>query len=117
MGKKLDELLATNTREMGFDELKKFFQEDLIPTLNQEWGEGEYLFMMCDSDDIVLAKICEECGLPKPGREQYFSIGPKVMESDSDLEELFDSDDYDDNGYGFPMARNVDDCMCEDDDE
>ena len=70
--------------------------------------------MMCDSDDIVLAKLCEQCGLPKPKREQYFPIGPKVMESDADLEELFDSDDYDDGGYGFPMASDVDDCTCDD---
>ena len=117
MSKRLDELLATNTREMGFNELKKFFQEELIPALNWEWGVGEYLFMMCDSDDIVLARICEACGLPKPEREQYFSIGPEVMESDSDLEELFDSDDYDDNDYGFPMASDIDDCTCEDDEE
>ena len=109
--------MNTETGNMSSKKFTDFFQNQLIPACNEQWGKGCYLIMMCDSPDLVIAPLCEECGLPSVLDRYYFEISHELLNSGMDIKEIVLIDDYNDNGYGLIASRKVEDCCCFDEDE
>ena len=110
-------VVFAETKTLKKDEFIDYIQNKLIPVCNEQWGKGGYLIMMCDSPDLVITPLCEDCGLPVPNESYYIAISHDALENNIDLEEVILIDSYDDNGYGFKLARKIEDCDCKDYDD
>lgn len=112
-----DDIIYSETQSLSESEFISYIQNQLIPACNEQWGKGGYLIMMCDSPDLVIAPICEDCGLPVPNERYYITISQEAVENDIDLEDVILIDSYDDNDFGFQMSRRIEDCDCQDYDD
>ena len=111
------DIIYKNTKAMTESEFVDYIQNQLIPACNEQWGAGGYLIMMCDSPDLVIAPVCEDCGLPVPNERYYITLSQEAVENDIDLEDTILIDGYDDNDFGFTLSRKIEDCDCKDYDD
>ncbi len=100
-----ESLLNTETGAMNPDEFKQFF-EKLIEAVENHWED--YMVMTCSSDDIIVARICDECGCPRDDDRYYYSLSEGVVQAmnEEGEEEFLGVEDV------FE-AVNIEDCTCD----
>ena len=107
-----EKIMDTDTSKMSVAELKAFVKDTLLPALDENWGEGNYMIMECSTPDILVAQICEECGGIKANSEDiraYFSLSEEVIEY-GDYDDIFCVGSYEDEE--IYQAVEIEDCTC-----